>query len=119
MRNSIRAYAPAFLAILVLSTLNACATFGIAEPQSIDQRIAYTVSQVTAVRSATARAVANDTVSAEDGQKVLKMTDDAKALCDGARAALSAGDPKTAESRVLLATSVLAALREFLGRKQP
>jgi hypothetical protein len=101
----------------LLLILASCASLGLAPPQSIDQRLAYTAGQITAIRGAAASALASKSITVEDAEKVLRMTDDSKALVDGARAALSAGDMQGAESRLLLATNVLTALRAYLGRQ--
>jgi len=106
-----------YLPLLALLLISACASLGITPPQSIDQRLAYTTGQITAIRGAAANALAAKSITAADAEKVLSMTDDAKALVDGAKAALSAGDEAGAQNRLVLATSVLTALREFLGRK--
>jgi hypothetical protein len=104
-------------ALLLLSVLASCASTGLAQPQSLDQRLAYTVGQITAVRSAAANALAAKAITADEAEKVLSMTDDAKAIADGAKAALAAGDESGAQNRLVLATSVLTALRSFLGRQ--
>jgi hypothetical protein len=96
---------------------SACGTLGITPPQSLDQKLAYTTGQITAVRGAAADALAAQTITADDAEKVLKMTDESKALVDAARVAMVAGDTQAAEGRLVLATNVLTALRAFLGRK--
>ena len=105
------------LGLFALLLISACASLGITQPQSLDQRLAYTTGQITGIRSAAATAVESRAISADDGEKVLKMTDDAKALVDGAKTALAAGDQTAAESKLVLATSVLTALRTFLSRQ--
>jgi hypothetical protein len=106
-----------FLGLLALVLISACASLGIAQPQGIDQRLAYTAGQITALRGAAADALAAKSITADDAEKVLRMTDDSRALLDGARAALRVGDMQGAESRLLLATNVLTALRAYLGRQ--
>ncbi len=103
--------------MIALLILSACSSVGITPPQSTDQRLAYATSQITALRSAAADALAAKSITADDAEKVLKMTDDAKAITDTARAALAAGDEAGAQRRLVLATSVLTALRSYLGRQ--
>lgn len=106
----------AFVIPLLLALLSACASVGITPPQSLDQRLAYAAGQVTGIRSATANALDAKTITSQDAEKVLKMTDESKALIDAARAANSAGDVQGAEGRLTLAINVLAALQAYLGR---
>lgn len=106
-----------YLLPLLLVLISACASLGITQPQSTDQRLAYAFGQVTAMRSAAADALAAGSITAGDAEKVLRLTDDAKVFLDGARTALAGGDEPLAQNRLLLATNVLTGLKAFLGAK--
>lgn len=101
----------------LLAFMTACASMGLATPQSLDQRIAYAAGQVTAARGTAADALAGKTISVQDAESALRITDESKTFVDASRAALSAGDTQGAEARLALATSVLLAVKTYLEKK--
>lgn len=104
---------PIFAVLLVA----ACASIGVEQPESFDQRLAYAYGTNTAVRSAAANAVTVGTIDKSDAQFILKQTDDARALLDASRLALSVGDVSTAEGRLVLAVGILTQLQQYLNTR--
>lgn len=101
----------------VAFTLPGCASIGLEEPQSIDQRLAYAYGTHTAVLDAAAVGVATGKLTPEDGEQVLKLADESRLLLDASRAALGAGDVATADGRLLLALNVLTQLQAYLNAR--
>lgn len=102
--------------VLVCWVLAACTSLFVA-PQSISEKIAagYIV-QTAVLKSATVSLNAGD-ISSDDAQHVLKIATQAREVLDAAQLATSAGDIKTAEGRLTLATSLLVELQAFLREK--
>lgn len=112
----------AFLAALffiapVAGTLTGCESIGLAKPQSVEQRLVYAYSTHTAILDATANGVASGTLSPEDGERVLKLSDESRLLLDAGRAALAVGDTSTAEGRLVLALGILTQLQTYLNSR--
>lgn len=103
------------LAVLpLLFILTACASVGLAPASSFEERLAYAVSQNTAVRNAAAVSLERNELALEDAQRVLKITDEIRTALDAARLAAGAGDVSTAEGRLQLATSILINVQAYL-----
>lgn len=104
--------------VLVAFLLTACAQLGLAPATSFEERLAYAVSQNAAVRQTAANSLEAGDITLADAQSVLKITDEARALLDGARVAAGAGDISTAEGRLSLATTILVKLQAYLREHQ-
>lgn len=107
----------AVLCSLLLTLLTACASVGIAPPQNLSERLAYAYGTNAAVRTATARALDAQQLWPEDGEYVLKITDQTRALLDATRQTLEGGDVRTAEGRLIVALNVLDQLQVYLNSK--
>lgn len=104
-------------AYLLFTLLAGCAALGLEAPQSFDERLAYTVTQNSAARQAAANALEAGDIQLADAQFVLKATDNAREFLDAAKVASGAGDIKTAEGRLTLATTVLTELQAYLRKR--
>lgn len=105
-----------FLIGIACLLLNACAT--LAEPQSLDQRLAYAYASNTAIRTAARKGLDTGTLTVTDGQYVLQITDQSRGLLDAAHVALNISDTKTAEGRLLLVLSIFDQLERYLADKR-
>lgn len=112
--------APMALVVALALLVGACAGFGLATPQSFDERLAFAYASHTAVQSAAANSLDAGAISSADARQVLELADQSRALLDGARLAAGAGDIGTAEGRLTLAINVLQQLQTYLNtRSQP
>jgi hypothetical protein len=102
------------IAAVLCVLLAGCTFMGLAEPKTLSERIAYGYSVNAGVRQAAAQSVTAGTLSAEDGQHVLSLTDQARAYLDAARAVQGLGDTTTAEERLQLALAVLDEAQRYL-----
>lgn len=113
---------PLMLAVLlaiaapVFVTLPGCAQFGLAQPASFSDRLAYSYGTHTAVLAAATASLEAGEIGSEDATRVLKVADQARQALDAARLAAGAGDVATAEGRLQLATSLLTELQTYLRR---
>lgn len=103
---------------IVFLLLTGCASIGLAPATTFDERLAYAVSQNAAVRQAAANSLDAGEIQLQDAQYVLKTTDETRTLLDAAKAAIGAGDIKTAEGRLSVATTVLTTLQSYLRSKK-
>lgn len=104
------------LAIGVLMLmLTACAA--LAPPKSFDQQLAYSYGAHTAVLSAAATSVELGELSKAEGKQVLELADQSRRILDAARIASSAGDLRTAQAQLALATDILIRLQAHLRSK--
>lgn len=114
---------PLMLAVLlavsvpVALSLPGCAQFGLEQPQTLDQRLAYAYGTHTAVLDAAAVGVTTGKLTAEDGRQVLKLADESRLLLDAGRAAAAGGDVSTAEGRLVLALGILTQLQTYLNSR--
>lgn len=104
------------MAVLAFTQLTACSVF---EPaQSTEQKLAYAYGTHTAVVNATTQALNDKTISSSDAQHVLNVATDSRTILDGVKTALAAGDTKTAEGQLAMATSILAQLQSYLSTRK-
>ena len=101
----------------VLACLSACSALGLAQPKSIDQRLAYAYASHTAVLQAATSSLNVGAITSPDAERILKEADDARSALDAARLALTSGDVTTAEGRLAAAIQVLTALQAYLHDK--
>jgi hypothetical protein len=104
---------PVFLLIL-----SACSTLGLEKAQGFTDRLAYANGQVTAVANSATTALSSGRISVEDAKFVSATAKEAGALLDAAQGANEAGDPKSAQGRLLLALNVLDQLSTYLASKE-
>lgn len=104
----------AFLTAVCL-VLVACA--GLAPPRGFQDSLAYAHGAHTAVLEGAAASVTAGDLSPEDGEAILEVADQARALLDAARAAYALGDIETAEGRLALSTELLRQLQAYLRSK--
>jgi hypothetical protein len=77
------------IALLIL-TLSACASFGLEQPRDLGDQITYAIGRNAGLRNAAASALTAHTISSEDAQYVLTMTDSSRVLLESATTALTA-----------------------------
>ena len=111
------------LVALTLFFYAACAQVGMAPAQSVAEQIGYGYGTVAAVRTSTAQALTAGTIKVSDATQVQTIADQARALLDGAKAALPkpcpptgpcVQDTTTAAGKLALATSMLTQLQTYL-----
>lgn len=107
-------YAPFFLVLFILG----CASLGLEQPTSLDQRLAYAYSTHTAVLRAATDSLNAHEISSDDAQHVSDIAAQSRLVLDSARAAFNAGDMQTAEGRLLMATGILQQLQDYLRAKE-
>ena len=105
-----------YSAMCLLLVLAACAAWQ--KPQNFNEQLAYAYGTHTAVLTAAASAVEVGSLSPNDGQQVLRLADESRVLLDAARVASGAGDIKTAEGQLALATSILTQLNAYLDARR-
>lgn len=113
----------ALMAILALGSLAAvtqlsgCAAIGVPHPQTFSERLAFAYTTHTAIQNAAAASLDAKDISRADALHVLKLADESRTILDAARLALDTGDPRTAEGRLALATSILIQLQTYLRNR--
>lgn len=101
-----------WLEFLAFAVLTGCAAFTM--PQTLDQRVSSAYMLHTAVVDAAASSLAAGDISSEQAQDVLDLARRTRAVLDGARFAMNAGDVRTAEGQLELAAAVLSELMAYL-----
>lgn len=104
-------------ALVMVLAIAGCTGLGMAEPQSLEDRIAYSYGVHTAVVKATTNSLELTEISSQDAEIVLDLAKQSRALLDASLLALDTGDLQTAEGRLLLATGVLQQLQDYLRTK--
>lgn len=108
-------FVPVVLAMV--ACLAACPGIGLQPAGTFKEKLAYAYSTHTALQNAAASSLATHEITTADAEAVLKVADDSRTILDAARVADSAGDPKTAEGRLALATTILEQLQTYLRSK--
>lgn len=103
----------------LLMILAGCASVGLAQPKKLSDRVAYAYGVNAGLRNAAANSINAQTLSSTDGEYVLNVSDQTRTLLDASKLALDAGDPKTAEGRLVLALNVLEKLQAYLNERVP
>jgi hypothetical protein len=101
-------------AFILLAFLMGCAQVGLTPAKSFDEKLAYAYGTHTAVLQTAAQAVNSKSMSSADGAQVLKLADESRTLLDAARIASKAGNVDTANGKLILATSILVQLQQYL-----
>lgn len=104
--------------ILWMGFVPGCASFALEKPRTFNERAAYALASVTALRVAATNALATKTISANDAENVQTLANHARASIDAARAAQALGNATDAVARLALAEGILADLRTYLATKR-
>lgn len=102
---------------LLLTLAVGCAQMGVPAPQTLSQRIAVTVSSVTAVRQSTTVLLTSNKISAADAQNIQAQADNVVAGALVARS-LAGVDPAAADAKLQQTRAVLLALQQYLASKE-
>lgn len=108
-RPSYAMYA-AVLLIGIASMLHACATIS---PKTFNEKLAAGYVSVTSIRQLGATLVASKAITPDDGENVLKQTDNARAGLDLARAM----GPDAGTDKLAATLTVLTGLQTYLNAK--
>jgi len=106
-----------FLSALVLTVLTACASLGLAKPESFNEKASVAISSVTAVRQTAAALLQADKITAADAQNIQNQANNARAGITVA-IAINATDPKAAENRLTAVLVGLNAITAYLATQQ-
>lgn len=109
-------YSSAAALTIVVLLLQACAFLGVPTPATFNQRAAFALSQVTAVRESAAELVTARAITAEDARNIQSQATTARAGIDLA-IGFHATDPNQAENRLLAAQIILDALKAYLTQE--
>lgn len=101
------------------AVLQGCTQLGLQQPQTFNQRYAYALGQVTAIRQVATSALNAKQISIADAEYTLKVTDQSRQLLDAANSLADAGDIASAEGRVALVTGILTQLQNYLNSRRP
>lgn len=99
---------------LITAVLIGCASLGLTEPKSFEDRLAYANGQVTALVRSTTNSARLGYISRDDAQYVATVAKESAAMLDAAEVAAQAGDAANAEQRLLMASNILTALETYL-----
>src|SRR5450631_2329824 len=99
------------LLILPLLVLTGCQLLGITKPLSFDEQLATAYVSQTAVLNATTTAVNAHSITSAQGQHVLTMAQQSRALLDEAKTLETAGNVTAASTELTLAATALKALQ--------
>lgn len=103
------------LYFLLFFLILGCASIGLEPAQTFSDKEAYALGQLAGIRDVAANAVRNGTLDREEGQDVLAVTDRCRDFIDTARAIYNAGDTAGANSKLAMATAILAELQKHYG----
>lgn len=102
--------------LVVVMLVTACAAFTPAK--SFDDKLAYAYGTHAALLHAAAAGVAAGEITPEDGQQVLNISDQCRAILDAAKLAAGTGDVSTAEGQLALAVNILTELQNYLRARE-
>lgn len=97
----------------ILVLLAGCALLGVPAPETFNQRAAFALGQVTAVRESATELVTSGGITADDAVNIQRQATTARGGIDLA-VAFHATDPEQAENRLLAAQVILDALKAYL-----
>lgn len=104
------------LALIFTLVLAGCAVLGLEQSKSFGDRLAYAEGLNTALRDASSDSLAHHEISSQDMEHVILINSRAKELLLTART-LKDTDPSTAEAKLVLATTLLTDLQNYLRVK--
>jgi hypothetical protein len=103
-------------AIFMVALVAACSVLGVPQPETFNQRAAFALTQVTAVRESAAQLVTSGAISADDAQNIQDQANTARAGIDLA-ITYHATNPQQAENRLLAAQLVVDALKAYVEKQ--
>lgn len=103
---------------LTLGAIAGCAQLGVPTPETMPQRIAVGLSNVTQVRKAAVVLLKADKISVKDAENIQAQADNAATALNIARV-IAVEDPAGANAKVTSAIAVLTALDAYLASKEP
>jgi hypothetical protein len=112
-----RMAAAALLLMCSAALIAGCQQLGLAQPQTLNEKIAVTVASVTAVRQSTATLLQAGKISPADAQNVQTQADNVVAAAQIART-IAPTDPSAADAKLQSAIQILTALQTYLASKQ-
>jgi hypothetical protein len=98
---------------MALALLGACASLGLATPQTFNQKLAVGYASVTALRDTTNTLATAKTITVNDARNIEAQLDNARAALDIAKSTY-ATDPTGAQSKVDTALTALTALQTYM-----
>jgi hypothetical protein len=114
MRPTLRSYLHLlFLALFSLSLMG-CETMGLVKPKTLDQKLAYAESQVTAGYQSVADLANRQRISKDAGTRTIKQLDEASTALKAARLAVGAGDMTLAQNQLNAAQTILVSVEAAL-----
>lgn len=105
------------LAGLLALVLIACTSLGSPAPQTLNERIAVTVTAVTAVRQSATTLLTAKKLSVQDAENIQAQADNVVAGAQIARS-LAGVDPTAADAKLQQTRQVLLALQAYLAAKE-
>lgn len=105
----------AWFVSMTLVAAVACTSIG-SKPLTLDQQIYAAYGLHTAVEQAAGDSLQSGSISTADGQQVLTLAQNARALLDAAKA-VDATDTSTASSKLALASAILTQLQTYLNAR--
>lgn len=102
---------------LAFVLLSGCSSLGLHPAQTFQDKLAYGYATHKAVIDTATNAVTLGTLSISDAEAVHKLGVESKTLLDAARLVYTAGDVGAANSKLLLATTVLTELQRYLSAR--
>lgn len=104
-------------ALLLAFVLAACTNLGAPAPQTLNERIAVTVTAVTAVRQSTTTLLRSRKLSVQDAEHIQAQADNVVAGAQIART-LADVNPSAADAKLQQTRAVLLALQAYLATKE-
>ena len=107
----------AYQFLFVLMLLSGCASLGLQEAKTFDQKLAYAYGNNTALREASTAALNAGQITSKDMEHIMAVNAQARSILDAARS-MRGLDPQAAEARLVLATNLLVQLQQYLRSRQ-
>jgi len=93
-----------------------CAALGLPTAETFNEKAAATLGTITTVRQTATTLLNERKITAEDGDNILKQTDNARAGLDIARV-LNKQNPQAADAKLNAVRTVLVALQGYLAAR--
>jgi ribosomal protein L17 len=113
---SLQAAIGVVILLFILALVSACAQLGMESPQTLNQKIAVTVSSVTAVRQSATTLLQAKKITVADAENVQATADQVIAAAKVAQQ-MATTDPTGAATKLETARTVLNALSAYLATK--
>lgn len=98
---------------LLLMMLTACATLGLEQPKTFNERLAAAYTTVTAARDSAGTLLSSGKITAADAQQVQNQCDNVRSGLDIARD-IHAKDPPAGDAKLTAVLAGLTALQAYL-----